>query len=194
MAADIFEAYRTMLVSLFLSTIILVIIMAVLLVWADSAIKKSVPAAADASIPIASVNLPILAFVAMAGALGAFFSALSRLYSLNDLPAALMHPDLRRLRNKYLLMYSLIPPLTGIIGAVVLYVMVAGNLLDGDLFAHFECSLGKDQCGKQFINLLSWAPDQAKDYAKALVWGFVAGFSERLVPDAIGRLGEKVPK
>jgi hypothetical protein len=30
------------------------------------------------------------------------------------------------------------------------------------------------------------------NYAKAVVWGFLAGFSERLVPDFLGNLGKQL--
>ncbi len=34
----------------------------------------------------------------------------------------------------------------------------------------------------------NWSPAKATDYSKALLWGFIAGFAERLVPDVLGKL------
>jgi hypothetical protein len=38
----------------------------------------------------------------------------------------------------------------------------------------------------------SYGPAQASDYAKALLWGFVAGFSERLIPDALQTFAKRL--
>ena len=34
-------------------------------------------------------------------------------------------------------------------------------------------------------------PSSPEDYGKALVWSFIAGFSERLVPDVLQRVAAK---
>jgi hypothetical protein len=167
--AGLFEAYRQMLAFLFLSSLVLIALLAVSLFVAEY--KK--------------VHLTILPFVALSGALGAFFSALTRLYSLERLPAALIRPGFN-LRNWHLLVYALIPSITGMIGAVFFYVAIAAGLIQGELFQHFECAPDADTCDS-LTGLLSFSPATVKDYAKALVWGFVSGFSERLVPDALSR-------
>ncbi|WP_305908612.1 hypothetical protein Q9L42_009825 [Methylomarinum sp. Ch1-1] len=180
-STELLEAYRQMLSCLFLSTVALILVITIPLIilewinYGQEAGKRH--------------ELPILPFVTLCGALGAFFSALMRIYALENLPAALFHADLKGLRNKYLFMYSLIPPITGMIGAVVLYIIIAAGLIEGDLFPHFHCSLGEGECDS-FSGLMAYAPMHAKDYAKALVWGFTAGFSERLVPDTLGQLAK----
>ena len=108
-----------------------------------------------------------------------------RLYSITELPAALLHVELAKLRNRYLLMYSLIPPIVGMIGASVLFLAVAGNLVGGEMFPSFVCKI--DDCNS-FVGLLSYGPEQVQDYAKVLVWSFLAGSSERLVPDSLRSL------
>jgi hypothetical protein len=131
----------------------------------------------------------IFLIVALAGSLGAFVSALTRLYHFQDLPTALVAEDLKGLHSIYLAIYSFVPPFVGAISAAVLYMVFAGGLFDGALFPHFVCKL--DQGCRSFANFISyWGPDDAPDYAKALVLGFVAGFAERFVPDTLSALAK----
>ena len=69
----------------------------------------------------------------LTGALGAFFSALTRLYSFDALPRVLKDPKVP-LPGLQLLMYSLIPAVIGAIAALVLYLTFAGNLISGHFF------------------------------------------------------------
>jgi hypothetical protein len=170
LTAELFSAYRQMLAFLFLASLGLLAVITITLLVA----------------PHFNITLSILVFVALSGALGAFFSALARLYSLADLPAALVRPDLK-LRNWHLFMYALIPPIVGAIGAIVFYVCVASGLIQGDVFQKFKCKPSDFDCNS-LDGLLNYSPETVTDYAKALVWGFVSGFSERLVPDALSRL------
>ncbi len=135
-------------------------------------------------------DLPVLAFVALSGALGGFVSSLSRLYSLRELPALLMKKSLHSMQNKFVAMYSLIPPLIGAIGGVVVYVAVAGGLIQGDLFAKFKCFNQGGNCDS-FGGLLMFGPSAVTDYAKVLVWGFISGFSERFFPGVIESLARQ---
>jgi hypothetical protein len=136
------------------------------------------------------LDLPILVFVALFGAMGAFFSALMRLYRLEGMSRALTSEDLRRLRSPYLILYSLIPPITGVIGALVLYLAIAAGMVSGAAMQTFACVAPREACDG-FAGFLSYAPATAQDYAKALVWGFIAGFSERFVPDALRRMARR---
>lgn len=171
---DMMGAYCQLLSFLFAATLVVVFIIGGPLLYMDI-VKK--------------FDVPFLPLVALCGALGAFFSALMRLYSIEQLPAALVHRDLKKLRNVHLLIYSMIPPLTGMIGAAVLYVAIAGGMVDGVLFQEFKCRHDSGACDS-LSGLLNYGPKDVVDYAKALVWGFAAGFSERLVPDAMGRFAK----
>jgi len=165
------NAYAQMLACLFVATLILIAIIAATMLTADHF----------------GFSFPVLAIVALCGAMGAFVSALSRLYTLKDLPALLMQQGFHGMKNLYVLVYSLVPPVVGVISAVVLYGAVLAGLVQGDLFPKFACGTGHDQCAS-FVGLLHYGPVGATDYAKAMVWGFIAGFSERLVPSALEQL------
>lgn len=133
----------------------------------------------------------IMVYVVLSGALGGFISSLSRLYSLRELPALLLNPNFRIIRNRYVAMYALVPPLVGIVAAAVIYLAMAAGLLQGDLFASFECLKGKNQCNGGLSGLLDFGPETVRDQAKVLVWGFISGFSERFFPGVIEGLAKQ---
>lgn len=139
----------------------------------------------------------LMEMVVMLGALGAFFSALIRLYSYKDLPKALVVSSLRGLSGLHLAVYSLVPPVVGAISAAVIFLLFAAGIVEGGaLFPKFACGDDGgaiDKC-RSFRGMISdWGPDGPADYAKALIWGFVAGFAERLVPDTLRGLAKRYP-
>jgi hypothetical protein len=134
-------------------------------------------------------KITILPVVAISGTLGAFVSALRRLYSFQDIFPVSRYSGLLKNSNLYVVAYSSIPPLVGFIAATVLYIVFASEILKGAMFPTFTCEI--DKC-EHFLDFLRhWRPAQPTDYAKAIVWGFIAGFSERFVPDILNRLSEK---
>jgi hypothetical protein len=86
--------------------------------------------------------------------------------------------------------YSLVPPLVGIIGAFVVYLLFAAGILKGDLFPEFRCLEGHT-CNDFHGFVAYWLPADAESNAKAIIWGFIAGFSERFVPDILNRMGSE---
>lgn len=163
-----FEAHRQMVIALFLATFTLGVLLAVGL-W------KSVA--------------QMLLVVAAAGALGGFISALRRLYAFKPVfPANFFRP--RAKVDFYLVVYSMIPAAVGAVGAVVLYVLFASGLLKGDLFPAFGWG-GEFKFDKFHNFVQNWQPTCAQDYAKALVWSFIAGFSERFVPDLLNQFARQ---
>ena len=173
--AEMLSAYGTMLTWLFLATVGIIFLISV--PTAIAYIRDSRPY--------------IGVYVALSGALGGFISSLSRLYALREMPALLLHPNFKLIQNKYVAMYALVPPLIGIVAAVVVYLAVAAELIQGDLFAKFACSESKVVCDSGLSGLLHYGPQFVQDYAKVLVWGFISGFSERFFPDAIEGLANQ---
>jgi len=154
------EAYRQVLLCVFIATIFIIVLLA-----------------------ISVIKISLLPTVILAGALGAFFSSLMRLYRYEDLPKALVG-DGPRLHSFYLVIYSLVPMLIGAIAAAVLYVAFASGYIKGTLFPEFDCY--KDLTCDAFKDFVqNYGPKPPDGFAKVLVWGFLSGFSERLVPDLL---------
>jgi len=136
------------------------------------------------------ISPPLLVLAILAGMPGAFFSALTRLYNVDQASLALITPTVRQLGGRYLMMYSLVPPIIGAIAAVVLYLIFVGRLLEGGLFPSFSCRKGMECLSVPDLMNNYW-PSYPEDYGKVLVWTFAAGFSERLVPDVLQGLVSK---
>jgi hypothetical protein len=162
---DAFEVHRQMVFALFVATLIVAVALA---------------------LGLLSERVTALMVVAAAGALGGFVSALRRLYVFQRVFPVRFFKSWRGV-NAYLVVYSMIPSLVGAIAAVVLYLIFASGLLKGDLFPLFELSSvnARDDSFRNFV--ANWQPKLPADYAKALVWSFIAGFSERFVPDLLER-------
>ena len=184
--SQILAAYKQMLVALFVSTLLIsAAAMVITLGFHYGQSPRRDP--------------PLMVILIFAGALGAFFSALIRLYNFADLPKALVEPGLGRLRSGYLMIYSLVPPVVGAIAATILYITFAAGLLQGVMFPEFECKVMEgvrklSDCNTFGHTISDYGPKVATDYAKCLVWAFVAGFAERLVPDALQSFAAKASK
>jgi hypothetical protein len=182
----ILAAYKQMLVALFVSTLLIsAAAMAITLGFHYGQTPRRDP--------------PLMVILIFAGALGAFFSALIRLYNFADLPKALIEPGLGKLRSGYLMIYSLVPPVMGAIAATILYITFAAGLLQGVMFPEFECKVLDvarkiSDCNTFGHTISDFGPKVATDYAKCLVWAFIAGFAERLVPDALQSFAAKASK
>jgi len=176
--------YKQMLVSLFVATLaIIAILIAIILPFF---IRYYFYGQEDAHSP------PLLPVIALAGALGAFFSILMRLYTFEDLPKILVSSDLDGLPTTHLVIYSLVPAVVGAIAAAVLYMLFASEVIQSDLFPKFACKKG--DCNSFAMLIGEWSPKQASDYAKTIVWGFIGGFAERLVPDALQSISQSARK
>lgn len=166
------DAHRVIVLWLFVATISISAFLALSLIYSDKTGKTT---------------LTILPVVILAGVLGSFVSALNRIYSSTDIFPIGKYKELLKGTNFYLIAYSSIPPLVGAISACILYVLFASEIIKGPFFPLFSCENG-DSCNTFQSFLSYWSPKEATDYAKAIVWGFIAGFSERFVPDILNRV------
>ena len=77
-----------------------------------------------------------------------------------------------------------------IVFAFVLYMMFIAGLISGDMFPRFVRTT--IETGGQYVNMKEFAtkidPESYKDVAKILVWSFVAGYSEKFVPNLISQI------
>jgi len=166
-------AYKRMLAYQFCGAIILVAIPAAVLVFSYVTAKTPV------------WQPPILLVVAVAGILGAFFSALTRLHRVDQLPLALMSDTVLGLNGLHLVVYSIVPPVVGALAAVVVYLAFISGIFDSGVFPKLVCKAANKTCNDLVQVLNDYGPDKAADYGKVLVWSFFAGFAERLVPDML---------
>ncbi len=162
---DAFEVHRQMVIALFTATLILSAILAGGLLFS---------------------HVTVLMVVAAAGALGGFVSALRRLYAFQRIFPANFFKTWHKF-DLYLIIYSMIPSVVGTIAAVALYLIFASGLVKGDLFPQFHLSPVSHRPDDFQNFVFNWQPVAPADYAKALVWSFIAGFSERFVPDLLER-------
>ncbi len=111
-----------------------------------------------------------IALVLLFGTLGAYVSAQRRLQTNNDRA----DPAIGALGLTEFLTSAWFSLVSGGVFAVVLWLILVARYLDGTLFPTWAKS--------------SFLPTDAENWAKLLVWSFIAGFAERLVPDTLDRL------
>jgi hypothetical protein len=117
---------------------------------------------------------PSLVIAAGFGLLGAYFS---RLLSFQSKLTTLDFDDVMTLYKPRPLYVRL---LYGAIGAIVFYLILRSELVGGTAFPNFKILSMGDKAGAPTLEL-----------AKLLVWSFLAGFSERLLPDSLERVEGK---
>ena len=61
---------------------------------------------------------------------------------------------------------------------------------EGGMFPKLVCAEGQ-HCVDLPDFIEYWRPADAVSNAKAIIWGFIAGFSEQFVPDLLNRLGKE---
>ncbi len=124
--------------------------------------------------PSGSVALPS---VLVCGVIGGFVSLQRRLKDLTL-------QDLELLANSKV--YLMLAPMVGGVLAMVLYLIFLAGLLRGDMFPEFVSTATDKTSGFPTI-FEQYGKHGFRDYAKLLVWAFIAGYSEKFVTNVLGR-------
>jgi hypothetical protein len=134
-------------------------------------------------------NQGILAVEVILGTSGGFISSFLRVYR--------MDPGLDVMSATDGLTYEraslLVKPLVGGVFALVLHLLFISQLLSGGLFPKITIACPEEPV--YFLDFfLGSVTATSADFAKLLVWCFVAGFAERFVPDILGRLSNRAAR
>lgn len=145
------------------------------------------------SLPSAMTDrvVPLFVVIIGAGMLGALISFLRRLQGVvASPPNPDQSSDLSALANeKRAVMISL---LVGAVFAIMLYVAFVGGILliSQELTPRFNPPKG-GETGATFLDLVNkQGPKDAADYARVVLWSFIAGLFEQLVPDMLDRFAK----
>ncbi|MGL6570864.1 hypothetical protein ACSZOI_14920 [Aeromonas caviae] len=128
----------------------------------------------------------IMTAIFFAGSVGAVINNYYRLARLHDSDAITHISQPRVIVTQFYV--SLL--FSGILGFIA-YGLFASSLLQGDLFPRFKHMEHPYVSLQTLLTLAS--PATNLDAAKAVIWAFIAGFSERFVPNAIDALTKAVP-
>jgi hypothetical protein len=116
----------------------------------------------------------------LAGATGGFISLQQRVQNIPTQGDPLI--SIFELENGRFSIFQ--APISGSIFAVLLFFLFMGELVSGGIFPNFH--------GLNFaLHNFKWKTDSpllGPNYAKLIVWCFIAGFAERFVPDTLDRL------
>jgi hypothetical protein len=122
--------------------------------------------------------------VALVGTAGGTANAARRIQRLGQEPAELQ----RAVPVRLAVAQTWLSPIIGGTFAALLYCVFLAGLLQGEFFPGFACG---DAPFTDYSTFSTCNPTTNADAAMALVWGFVAGFAERFVPNVLDRfIGE----
>ena len=118
------------------------------------------------------------------GLLGGFVSIQQRLRKIDNQELALLTESWFTI---------LVIPVFGAIFAEVLYILFLSGLLQGHMFPSFYIPPFDEvpTVGNVIAFLRETCPKSGADLAKLMFWSFVAGFSERFVPQIVSKISSK---
>lgn len=128
----------------------------------------------------------MIIYVFIAGLIGGFVSIQQRLPKTDTI-------ELRELSQSWSSL--LLIPVNGGIFAIVLHILFISGIIEGSLFPEYhQVAIDQHNLTKSFADFLTYTfPKDGPNIAKLIFWSFVAGFSERFVPQIIRKTAEKTP-
>jgi hypothetical protein len=126
--------------------------------------------------------MPLVFFAAAVGSVVNNYHRLAKLSEVDKAVAAQIENSVFTLQIYVSLLIS------GILG-LVMYGLCMTSLLGGELFPQFIGTEAGYQTMSSFLNEVK--PKANLDIGKMLIWAFVAGFSERLIPNVLDRLARQ---
>ena len=118
--------------------------------------------------------VPLTLAIFLTGAGGGIISTYFRLKNLAP----------THMESNAILQVYITPIMAGLLGWIC-YAFFLTGMLKGPLFPEFK---GQTEVYTNIISVFSIIPATSLDAAKALLWAFVAGFSEKLIPNILDKL------
>jgi hypothetical protein len=128
--------------------------------------------------------VPYETLIFVAGTVGGVVNSFRRIQGLTR--AKVQQPSAMTARLVTIQIY--VSPFVGGIFAFVLYLIFMSGFVQGSLFPVFASGQESYKTFRDFAALS--VPATNADVAKAIVWAFMAGFSEGLVPNFISKLAK----
>lgn len=134
-----------------------------------------------------STDMKLIVVIFLAGALGGITNTYLR---LKDVPSVTPVWDKLSTANLVAIMQVWTTPLIAGLFGVLLYAIFASGLIKGGLFPEFNAKTPEySNLANMFSN---FTPKEQADAVKTIVWGYVAGFSERMIPNILDRMAQEV--
>lgn len=127
-------------------------------------------------------SIPWTTLIFIAGTVGGVVNSFRRIQKLSLSPVRKSNP----MTGSLVTIQIYVSPFVGGVFAIVLYLIFMSGLIKGSLFPAFQSAEGSFTTFREFA--AQTMPATHGDMAKAIVWAFIAGFSEGLVPNFISKL------
>jgi hypothetical protein len=130
----------------------------------------------------------VVDMVMVAGVLGGFTSCLRRVYTMTRSVDPIS--AIQSLTASYASMIA--APALGCVFAIAMHLCLVGGLVSGALFPSLSLEDAGQGAHMHFTDFLyGTVVGTSADFAKLLVWSFIAGFAERLLPDLLDTFSSK---